>query len=243
MTQSTQLLETLKKELRAAGCTYKDVAASLGLSEASIKRMFAEGHFTLERLEQVCELAGLTLTDLVEIHQRNQRRLDHLTEEQEKEIASDIVLLMVAVSVINGFSFSDLTGYYRLSEPEVIRKLARLDKLKLLDLLPGNRIKLRISPNFRWLANGPIQKFFLEKVEKDFFSSRFDKETEKLLVLNGLFSKESNKLLQEKMDQLSHEFTALMKQDAALQIGEKFGTTMVLAVRQWQYNLFAKYLR
>ena len=243
MAQFPQLLETLKKQLRATGLTYKEVAAHIQLSEASIKRMFAEGHFTLARLEQVCELAGLSLTELVETHQRDQWRLDQLTEEQETEIANDIVLLIVAVSVINGFTFDNLVSYYNISETEAIRKLAKLDKLKFLDLLPNNRIKLRISPNFRWLPNGPIQKFFLSKVEKDFFNSRFEKNTEKLLVLNGLFSDASNKILQEKMDQLSHEFMALLKQDSSLPMGKKFGTTLVLALRQWQYSLFSRYVR
>lgn len=243
MTQTSQLLKTLKKQLRASGITYSDVGESLGLSEASIKRLFAEEGFTLSRLEKVCELTGLDLSELMDLSQKSQRQLETLTLDQEKEIASDLILLMVAVSVINGFSFSELLSYYQLNQHECIQKLAKLDKLKLLDLLPGNRIKLRVSPNFRWQRNGPIQKFFLEKVEKDFFNSRFEGENEKLLVLNGLFSSGSNKLLQEKMEQFSLEFNNLMKKDAALPIGQKFGTTMVFALREWKYSLFSEYVR
>ncbi len=243
MPQSSELIKALKKQLRASGITYQQVADSLDLSEASVKRLFSEESFTLQRLESIALLAGLEISDLVMLAQKNRQQLETLTPEQEEEIAADLVLLMVTVSVINGFSYQDLLSYFELSEHECIQKLAKLDRLGLLDLLPGNRIKLRISPNFRWQRNGAIQKFFQEKVEKEFFSSRFEDEREKLLVLNGLFSPASNKLLQELMDQFSHEFNDLHRKDSALPIGKKFGTTVVFALREWQYNLFADYVK
>lgn len=243
MNQSSELIKTLKKQLRASGITYQHIAQELELSEASVKRLFSEESFTIQRFEKICELAGLDLSDLVVLAQKSRHQLETLSLEQEKEIANDLVLLMVTVSVINGFSFADLLGYYKINEHECIQKLAKLDRLGLLELLPGNRIKLRISPNFRWQRNGPIQKFFQARVEKEFFSSRFEGEREKLLVLNGLFSPASNKVLQEKMEQFSHEFNDLHRRDAALPIGKKFGTTVVFALREWQYNLFADYVR
>lgn len=243
MPQYLRILESLKRELRARGLTYRDVAVCLDLSEASIKRLFSDGNFTLERLEKVCEMVDLGITDLVEISQRDRRNLDSLTLDQEKELAADIALLMVAVSVINGFSFTDLLNHYTLTEYQCIQKLARLDKIKFLELLPGNRIKLLISPNFRWQKNGPIQKFFHDKVEQDFFSSRFEGERDKLLVLNGLFSEASNSVIQEKMENFLLEFNALIKKDAALPTKQKEGTTMVLALREWRYSLFAEYVK
>lgn len=243
MAQTSALLAALKKHLRASGITYAEVAQALDLSEASIKRLFAQQGFTLPRLEQVCEFASIELSDLVELMQRQQRQVEQLTEEQEAEIASEVLLLMIAVSVINGFSYQDLLSHYQLSEAECIQRLARLDRLKLLDLLPGNRIKLHIAPNFRWAPNGPIQRFFLEYVAKDFFDSRFDGSSEKLLVLNGLLSGTGNSELQEKMDKLAMEFNNQLKKDGCLPMTDKHGTTMVIGLRQWRYSLFDKYMK
>jgi len=238
MAQTPALLTTLKKQLKAHGKTYVDVAAALELSEASVKRLFAGENFTLQRLESVCQLIGLELSELVSLMAQEQPQLMQLTLEQEKEIAYDFILLMVALSVINGYTFSDLLDHYKLSTTRCIQKLAQLDRLKIIDLLPNNRIKLKVSPNFRWLPNGPIQKFFHEKVQQDFFSSRFDKDDEKLVVLNALMSKSSNAELQKKMQKLAREFNELMQEDAALPMGEKFGTTMVLALRHWNFDNF-----
>lgn len=243
MAQTALLLATLKKQLRASGITYAQVAEALDLSEASVKRLFAEQAFTLPRLEKVCALVGLEISDLMATAQRQQHQLEQLTVEQESEIAADVLLLLVAVSVINGFTYQDLLEHYTLSEPECIRKLAHLDRLKLIDLLPGNRIKLRIATNFRWAPDGPIQRFFLNYVERDFFDSRFDGESEKLIVLNGLFSSQGNVTLQEHMDRLSNAFAEEMKKDGVRPMAEKNGTTLVVALRQWRYSLFEKYAR
>jgi len=243
MAQTPALISTLKKQLKAHGKTYVDVAETLELSEASVKRLFAGENFTLQRLEAVCQLIGIELTELVVLMSQEQPQLMQLTLEQEKHIADDFILLMVALSVINGYTFADLVDHYKLSTTRCIQKLAELDRLKIIDLLPNNRIKLKVSPNFRWLPNGPIQRFFHEKVQQDFFNSRFDQDGEKLVVLNGLLSPASNAELQKKMQKLAREFNDIMQDDAALPMEEKFGTTMVLALRHWNFDNFKGNMR
>jgi len=243
MAQTPALIATLKKQLKAYGKTYVDVAQALDLSEASVKRLFAGENFTLQRLESVCQLIGLELVELVALMAQEQPQLMQLTLDQEQQIAEDFILLMVALSVINGYTFSDLMDHYKLSTTRCIQKLAHLDRLKIIDLLPNNRIKLRVSPNFRWLPNGPIQKFFHEKVQQDFFNSRFDRESEKLVVLNALMSRASNAEMQKKMQKLAREFNDIMREDAALPMDEKFGTTMVLALRHWNFDNFKGNMR
>ncbi|WP_370299116.1 helix-turn-helix domain-containing protein [Pontibacterium sp.] len=242
MLQTSALVDTLKQQLKASGKTYADIATDLDLSEASVKRLFSERNFTLQRLEIICDAIGISFFQLVEKMSHQQQSLTQLTLDQERDVANDVVLLLIAVSVINGFSFEDLVSQYKISETECIQKLAQLDRLKLIELLPGNRIRLLVSPNFNWLPNGPIQKFFQDKVEQDFFSSRFDKQNEKLLVLNAVLSPAANAELQRKMQTLAHDFNTIMKRDAQLPLSERKGTTMVLALRQWQYSLF-KHLR
>ena len=243
MKQTQQLLDTLKQQLRAQGKTYRCLAAHLALSEASVKRLFSERTFTLERLEQACDFIGLDIGELAALSRAAQTRLQELTRAQEAEIAEDTALLLVASSVINGFSFNDLLDYYALSEQECIRKLAHLDRLKLIDLLPGNRIRLRVAPNFSWLADGPIQRFFQLKVQQEFFNSRFNADTENLMVLNGVLSRASNQKLQTLMGKMYQEFNQLMKDDAALPMADRKGNTLVLALRQWQYPLFKQYMK
>jgi len=241
--QTKALVDTLKRELKSQGKTYADVAQALFLSEASIKRLFSEQNFTLQRLDSLCQFLAIDFGQLIARMEGDQKRMDQLSIEQEREIAADQVLLIVAVCVINGYTFDEVVSQYEISKTELIQKLAKLDRLKLIDLLPNNRIKLRVSRNFSWHSNGPIQQYFLEKVAGDFFQSRFDRDTEQLIVVNALLSNGKNQIIQEKMQRLMQEFNELARGDNVLDMDKKFGTTLVIAVRQWRYSLFDQFAR
>ena len=58
------LISTLKRVLKARGVTYADLAEKIALSEASVKRLFSQGTFTLERLEEVCAALEIAVFEL-----------------------------------------------------------------------------------------------------------------------------------------------------------------------------------
>src|SRR3990167_9698987 len=97
MAQTTALIDALKRVLREQGITYADVAQRLELSLPSVKRLFADRQFTVQRLDQVCELAGIEITDLVRRRQAG-KEIHQLEWEQEEELVSDPKLLIVAGS-------------------------------------------------------------------------------------------------------------------------------------------------
>ncbi len=240
MAQTEQLVDTLKQELRKKRITYKHIAEKLALSEASVKRMFASYQFSLDRIEAISAMVSWDWIDLAEAVKRREQKRDQLTNEQEREIANDIELLLVAVSVINGYTFQDLLDQYDLSEAQCIQKLAKLDRIDLIELLPGNRIKLKISTNFRWDPNGPIQGYFLDSVVHKFFDTRFAKDQEKLVVINALLSDASHIDIQKKMDKLASDVSNAMRKDRDLPMASKKGNTLVVAFRNWRFAPFVE---
>jgi len=239
MAQTTQLVATLKRLLKSHGFNYADVAVQLSLSQASVKRLFSEQSFSLERLDKVCQMMEIEISDLVaEMNSHSRVMVSELSLEQEQEIADDVVLLLVTVCILNRWTMAQLIENFRLSEHQCIQHFAVLDRLKLIELLPGNKVKLRIAPNFKWLDNGPIQHFFQQKIAADFFDSNFTKQQEKLIVINGMLSREGMAIFHRKLTQLAHEFDELNNDDAALALGQRTGTTVVLATRSWKYGLF-----
>lgn len=238
MPQTQQLIETLKHALKAQKLTYADVANVLDLSEASVKRLFSERNLSLLRLEQICQLLQMEISDLVQQMNQRAQRIDQLTLEQEKEIAGDRLLLLVTVCALNRWTFPEILAHFTIKETDAIRCLARLDRLKIIDLLPGNRIKLLISPNFHWIENGPIHQLFRTRLQDDFFDSRFDRQAEKLVIVNGMLSRKSNAILQKKMERLAREFAELNDDDAGLPLEERHGVTMMVAMSDWRFGLF-----
>jgi len=236
--QTKALIAALKQSLKAHGKTYADVAQGLDLSEASVKRLFSTQQITLSRLDEICQLIGIEISDLVKQMDEQAGRIERLSVEQEREIANDLSLLLITVCVLNRWSLDDILRVHQLDQHACIQKLAHLDRLQIIDLLPKNRIKLKVAPNFNWIENGPIQQFFQQRIAAEYFNTRFQSEDECLLVLNGMLSKSSNQAFQRRMQRLAREFEEFNREDVALEFDQRHGATVIIAIRGWRYGLF-----
>ena len=239
MTTSTALVGALKRTLKANGLTYRDVAELLGLSEASIKRLFAAQSFTLARVETLCKALGITLGDLVRLAEADSPMLSELAEAQEHELVSDSHLLLVTVLVVNSWSFEEILMHYDFTESRLIQNLARLDRLGLIELLPRNRIRLKIAPNFAWRKNGPIERYFSENVKNEFMQSRFDGRHEALLFQVGMLSPSSKAVIYRRLEQVAREYNELHREDLSRPLDERSGCSLILAVREWEPSAFS----
>lgn len=241
MAQAKALVGALKSVLKVRGITYAQLAKGLGLSEASVKRIFAAQSFTLERFDQICALLGIEITDLARMVTHETATPSQLSVEQENTLVSDAKLLLVAAHVLNHWSLEEIVGAYSFTKAECIRMLIRLGKLGIIDLLPNNKIRVLVASDFTWLAGGPIQQYFRAQLQSDFFRSRFDQEGEKMTLMSGMLSLPSNAIIQNHMRRLSAEFLELHHQDLGLPLAERFGTSLILAVRPWTPESFKQF--
>jgi transcriptional regulator with XRE-family HTH domain len=243
MAQAHAVIITLKQALKAAHLTYADVALGLGMSEANVKRMFASERFSLDRLEAICELMQMDLPNLFQLVETSRQRITQLSEEQERELVADEKLLLVAVSVRNGLSFEEIIRNYMISESECIHYLAKLDRLHIIELLPRNRIKLRIDENFSWRPNGPIERFFEREVQSQFLKSGFNSAGSLRVFIPGLLSERSHDAFSRKLLALGKEFTELHRQDSELPLEKRRSIGLLLALREWEFAAFRPFSR
>ncbi len=238
MAQTPVLIDILKQSLKMYQLTYADIASRLEMSEANVKRMFAKKRFSMHRFEQICELMQMEMSDLFVLYEASRQRINRLTEQQEKELVGDEKLLLVAVSVRNQLSFEQIVEHYQISATECIQHLAKLDRLKIIDLLPNNRIKLRIDEHFSWLPGGPIERFFEREIQRQFLKSRFKGELEQRQFHFGLLGDTSSQIMIEKLESLAHEFTELHKRDLHLPLHKRHNQGLMLAMRPWHLDVF-----
>jgi len=243
MAQAQALVSALKQVLKSRHVTYAELARRLGMSEASVKRVFSKGTFTLERLDRICGLLGIAITDLAKMVEHEAERVSQLSLEQEREIVADPKLMLVAVHALNHWTLEEMVAHYTISKTECIRLLARLDRLRIIDLLPNNRIRVIVGRNFSWRPDGPFQRHFRDQLEADFFASRFDGRSEHLAFVSGMLSRNANAVVQQHMRRLEAEFTELHNQDAELPLEDRFGTSLLVAVRPWAPEIFRKMQR
>lgn len=241
--QTALLIQTLKRCLKAQNKTYADVADTLKLSEASVKRMFSDQQFSLKRLDKVCQMLGMQISDLVNQMDAAQAKVEKLTHAQETEIIQDTALTLVTVCIFNQWTIDDITQFFTLSYEECLGKLLKLDKIGIIQLLPHNRVKLLISSNFSWIEDGPFERFFREHIGQEYFNSDFQGEYGRLHVLNGMLSQSSAAEFQRRLLRLASEFREVVRENSNLSLDDRKGVTLVLAMRNWDYGLFEHLIR
>jgi transcriptional regulator with XRE-family HTH domain len=239
MSASATLIDALKQSLKAQGFTYAKVARGLGMSEASVKRMFSRRDFTLKRLDKVLELAGLELGELTRSISAEAKLISRMTAQQERTIVSDKKLLLLALCALNQMPLEKIIATYEISEPECIRLLVRLDRLGIIRLLAGNRYRLLLSRTFSWLPDGPMQQYFKAQAQADYFRSRFDGPDELMLFVNGRLGKSSREAILSRLRKVAAEFAQAHNDDGRGSLNHRVGVTMLLAIRPWQSSEFS----
>src|SRR4029078_2175757 len=156
MTDAQQLIDTLKKLLKAQGLTYAAVATRVGLSEASVKRLFSARTFTLKRLETFCRFLDIDFFELARLARSGADEVREMTAKQETALANDAKLLGVFYLLLSVWKAGDIVALYEISRPALTRLLVRLDRLGLIDLLPQDRVRLKVPNLLRLHTGGPI---------------------------------------------------------------------------------------
>lgn len=239
MSECAQIIAVLKRSLKARGTTYRDLAKVMGLSEASIKRIFAEETFSLSRLEQICSALGLSIAEVARMaaHQSTPGG-QQLTIEQEQVLASDSRLLACFHLLLNGRPPVDIGRELDLSERELRRLLVKLDAVKLIELQPKLKARLRTPNVIAWRSNGPVRRLYEQQVKTEFLQAEFTGRNELLNFASAELSEASAKILTRKAEMLARDFAELATLDAGLPDQEKRSMGLLLALRPWVFSMF-----
>ncbi|WP_263769039.1 helix-turn-helix domain-containing protein [Propionivibrio soli] len=241
--ETGQLVRTLKKRLKLQGATYRDLAAALSLSEPSVKRMFATGRFSLDRLVEISHFLGFTLAELAQEASVSENLVHLLSEAQERELVSDEKLLLVAICSLNHWSVEDIVRRYRLSAAECIQRLVQLDRLRLIVLLPGNRIRLNVARDFDWRPKGPIRQYFRENGLHDFLGTDFSNDDEMMAFSHAMLTDVAAAKLLTELRRLRQRFAELHEESLSAPLARRHGVGMLLATREWEIAAFSRLRR
>ncbi len=237
------LVHALKAELKAARMTYADLGHALGMAESSIKRMFAKGDMSLTRVDAICRALKIDFADLARRIADSQALRKELTHEQERAVVRDKKLLLVAICVLSQWTLEQIVAAYRLSQAEAIAYFAQLDRIGIIELRPLNRYRLRLDKTFRWRPHGPVMNFFREHVVNDYYAGGFDGPAEGLLLVHGTIHRALAPSFLERLQRVAQDFALQHQADQKMPAHECEGYTLLLGMRSWEFEAFAKLRR
>lgn len=232
----SRFVDALKKCLRARSMTYADLARELRLSEASVKRMFSRGTFTLSRIEDILAVLELELYEVARMSRGTGGPVE-LTQAQEAALARDERLLSVFWLLQNDWRFAQILESFTITRAELTLALARLDRLKLIEWSAGERVRLRVPKDFRWRAGGPVKKAYGRRVMREFLEARFDAPLELLRFESREISAESALALKRKLERLVAEFNDAAELELPVGDAGRVGIALLAACRPWAFSV------
>lgn len=244
MNETKKMLETLKRCLRARGVTYRSLGRSLGLSESSVKRLFADESFTLARLERVCSALDMSVADLVRMTSgtREARAQAYsLTLEQERTLASNASLLACFYLLLNGRSIEEVELRLGLTTRVMRTLLSRLQAARLINVDAKQAVHMHAKLPIAWRPDGPVRKLYERQVRAEFLQGRFAANNEALTFHSAELSPASVRILLRKIDRLAADFADLAALDVLVPSRDKTSIALLLACRPWVFSMFSAY--
>jgi transcriptional regulator with XRE-family HTH domain len=238
MSTTQDLITTLKAELKAAGITYAELAGHLGMSESSIKRIFAKADMPLSRIDDVLRVLKMDFAELARKVADAQPLRRELTLEQEKAVIADRRLLLMAICCLSQWTFEQIVATYTFTEAQCVQYLAQLDRLGIIELRPMNRYRLQVAKTFRWRPHGPVMDFFRHHVVDDYFSGGFDGEGEMLMLVHGQVGRSLAGSFMERLQRVGQDFAQQHLADQRLPPEQKRPYTLVVGMRSWLFAAF-----
>lgn len=228
--QFAVMMDVLRDALRSRGLRFADVGRKLGVSERTVTRWFTSPSIESSTVERLCALVDLSFFELCELAtKRVETRPSQLTFTQEQILAKDDLLSYLFAQILKGWTARELQQDMEIPEAVFVDALIKLEKAGLVDLLPGNEIRLRTTRKFQVKPRGPYSRYvnnwlarILDKPDIDEPRSVWRHDTLKL-------SAGSLAQLQQKFDVLIKEAQDLCDSDrrSGDSPGEWYGLTLV----------------
>lgn len=237
MSQVDQFLDALKRAIKAKGLTYQDLKKIMNLSESSIKRILNDKSLSLERIEKICEQCNIQFSEVCRLADfTNDQGPTKMTADQELGLSKNSRLLHLFLLISDGYSLKKITKAYDIQDPELTQLLIQLDRLKLIELHPNNRIKLLFpSTGLFFNRDGAIGKTLFAQVQNQFLNHDFRQSQDFLRFTQVHFTQETFNKFKKKLEKITNE--ALEESQLLVQQKEQVGSSgFLFAIRDWKYS-------
>ena len=145
-TPTGKLILALKQQLKGKRLNYRDVAAKLKISEATVKRYFSGKGVTIDVLQRLAEIVDLDLFSLAIVAQDQNATQHGMTESQLAVIRRRGPLSTVFFHLLAGWTMAQIAREFNLG-PQIDGYLAQLQGLGMIRRLSKRGVRVLVTPS------------------------------------------------------------------------------------------------
>lgn len=158
------VIQLLKTKLRQRKISYQELADGLDIPLSTLKKWFSAKDGSFSRLTKICKIIDIPMNLLLkEIEDQNVRTVT-MSKELQNAFMKDLTLFKVFWGLCyERLSNDEVMERFSLPEKDLKRILLKLDRLKLIVLDVGDKVKVPKLRPIHWNFSGP----FMKMLEKD----------------------------------------------------------------------------
>lgn len=140
---SLKIIQTLKRDLKAKGITYKDIASYLKMTEAGVKKLLSKDDISFNKLKLLCDLLQISPNDLLSAVDEFETETHTFSEKQVKFFLNNhhyfYFFMKLAYEQKNP---KIIQAEYKLSARSLNIYLKKLEELGLIKRHPFDRTQI-----------------------------------------------------------------------------------------------------
>lgn len=138
--------------------TYADLAGRMAVSEPTIKRLFIERDCKFSRLESICHLLDLSVSEVLEIAEREEEPVLTLSRETEQALANAPALFHVYLLLRDDMPPAEIASVYGLEETDLHLYVRDLERLGMVSMGVNGQVSPTSTAPLQLSADGPLQQ-------------------------------------------------------------------------------------
>ncbi len=207
------MIAALRQHLRQQGWTARRIAGHFAIGEATAKRWLAGKGLSLDKFDAMAALCGISFAELGREVERPPAGLaNELTLAQEKALSTDIFLAFLFMTILGGNSPDEIARDFSVPQRDMDAALIRLERLALIDRLPGGRVRPLVDRAIVWRKT-PMRALFEMYMKPQFVAMDFAAEDAVYASEVMKLSAQGAAMLAEAIDRHRREIQALAEQD------------------------------
>jgi len=160
-----KLISALKVQLKAKHLSYREVAAHLRVSEATVKRYFGGKGVTIEVLQRLAEIVDLDLLSLAIVAQDQSTVERGMSPSQLAVIKRRGPLGALFFQLLAGWTVEQIVREFSLGS-QIDGYLAKLESLGMIRRLSKRGVKVLVRPSLGDRAYGEMSDLALERAHQ-----------------------------------------------------------------------------
>lgn len=138
-----KVIQTIKKELKAKGITYKDIALYLKITEAGVKKLLSKDDISFNKLKLLCDLLQITPNELLNAVDKSDTETHTFTNKQIRFfLANQNYFHFFMKLAYEQKNPKIIQAEYKLSSKSLNGYLKKLEELELVKRHPFDRMQI-----------------------------------------------------------------------------------------------------